>query len=105
MNNFCLDCGVEEGRLHLEVCDNELCSKCGRQVLLWGKCKGAKPEPFFETFGYACERCGKLNFGLPENVSNEEWDFICGSTYGKKCVLCKPCMDFIKKKREGKNGN
>lgn len=96
--NICGDCGIIEGELHLESCDHEHCSKCGKQVLAWGKCEGAKPEPFFEEV-FSCVRCGKTMPNL-FMVSNEEWEFICGVTYDKKGVLCKPCMDFIRKTRE-----
>ena len=93
----CGDCAIQEGQSHEEGCDQELCSKCGRQVLAWGKCRGAEPEPFFYK-GFSCVRCG--NF-MPDlvMVSDEKWKFIRGGTYDKKDVLCKPCMDFIKEER------
>ncbi len=97
----CGDCAIEEGQLHWEGCDQELCSKCGKQVLAWGKCKGAKPEPFLYK-GFSCVRCGKFMPNL-DMVSDKEWKFICGGTYDKGDILCKGCMDFIKNMREVKN--
>ena len=97
----CGDCAVEEGQLHWDGCDQERCSKCGKQVLAWGRCKDAKLEPFFHE-GFSCKRCGKF-FPDLVMVSDEEWKFICGGTYDKRDILCKKCMDFIKKER-GKNG-
>ena len=95
----CGNCGVLEGEFHEEGCDQERCSKCGKQVLAWGRCQDAKPEPFFEWV-FSCRRCGKV---MPElvMVSDEEWKFICGGTYPLSCVLCKPCMDFIANERRG----
>ncbi len=96
--SYCGDCLVLEGELHEEGCDQEICSKCGKQVLGWGKCEGVKPEPFFRRI-FCCERCGKpLSMG--KMVSDEDWKFICGATYPLDCVLCQNCMNFIKKKRE-----
>ena len=97
MISFCGDCRVMEGEFHREGCDIERCSKCGKQVLAWGKCKGAKKEPFFYG-GFSCRRCGKF---MPDliMVSNDEWKFMCGGTYEKDCVLCEPCMKFIKERR------
>jgi hypothetical protein len=102
MNHLCPDCLVNEGEIHLENCDQEICSKCGKQVLAWGKCEGAKPEPFFSHVGFFCERCGDY---MPEffKVSNQEWAQICGKTYALECVLCKKCFDFIKEKRGQKD--
>lgn len=103
---FCGDCGVEEGELHLEGCDQEICSKCKGQVLIelieGNRCKNTIPEPYFESV-FCCKRCGKIMPAL-KMVSNEEWKFICGGTYPLDCILCIRCMDFIKKKREEKNG-
>lgn len=98
---ICGDCGVKEGEFHLENCDQEVCSCCGKQVLMHGRCPNTKPEPFFSRIGFYCERCGKY---LPKfkMVSNDEWKFICGGTYKFDCVLCEKCMDFIKKKRRMK---
>ena len=97
----CHDCGVKEGELHLEGCDMEHCSKCGKQTLMWGNCKNAKPEPYFDTT-LSCARCGISN---PEfnMVSNELWKYICGVTYNKEDILCPSCMNFIIKKRGVKN--
>lgn len=99
MIKFCPTCGVLEGKLHKKGCSQEKCSKCGKSVRLWGKCKDARPEPYFENI-FSCVRCGKV---LPNLVmiSDGEWDFICGGTYKKECVLCKKCMNFILSKRRG----
>ena len=95
----CPDCGVEESKLHLKHCDWERCSCCGKQVLAWGRCKGTKPEPFFNTIGYHCERC-KEYMPKMKMVPKEKWKFICGGTYPLDCVLCITCMDKIEKWRE-----
>ncbi len=94
----CGDCAVLEGEIHEVGCDHEMCSKCGKQVLGWEKCKDAPLEPFFETC-FCCQRCG-VRFPKLVMVSNEEWKFICGGTYELDCVLCEKCMNFIKIKRE-----
>ena len=98
MIDICSDCGVKEGDMHLENCDQEKCSKCAKQVLGWGKCVGAEPEPFFRTICFHCERCDEY---MPKMfmVSKEEWKEVCGGTYPLTCVLCKSCFDFVKKIR------
>jgi len=99
----CGDCAVEEGELHEEGCDQEICGICGAQVLAWGKCKGAKPELYFAS-PFFCQRCGVI---MPDLfvVSDEDWKFVCGTTYPLKCVLCKKCFEFIKSKRRKKNAS
>ena len=99
----CGDCGVMEGELHDEGCDQERCSKCSKQVLVWGRCKNAKPEPYFYD-GFSCVRCGKFRPDL-DMVLDKDWEFICGGTYPKDCVLCIKCMNFIKQARNKKEKN
>ena len=94
----CHDCNCKEGELHMDGCDMEHCSKCGAQVLVDGRCKGAKPEPYFQQ-GLSCARCG-CYFPDFKMVSGEEWKYICGVTYDEDCILCPECMDFIKKARD-----
>ena len=98
---LCSDCGCKEGEPHADGCDQEICSECGKQVLAHGKCKGAKPEPFFKTKPMSCERCDKIIW-IMKMVSDEEWKFICGVTYDLKCVLCPECMEWIARTRRKK---
>jgi hypothetical protein len=91
---LCPDCGVEEGKLHLDNCDQERCSKCGAQVLSKGRCENAESEPFFSIIGFHCERCDEY-FPHIFIVSDEDWKRVCGGTYPLSCVLCKSCYDFI----------
>jgi predicted nucleic acid-binding Zn ribbon protein len=106
MINGCGDCGIGEGELHWEGCDMEICPICKRQLLscpihTWKNFKKEEREPYFSDV-FCCERCGTI---MPDlfMVSNEEWKFICGVTYPLDCILCKGCMEFIKKKRRKKN--
>jgi len=106
MNNPCCDCLVEEGKLHLDDCDQEICPICKRQLLSCPKhssktLKKSEREPFFETAIFICERCGKPAPNM-FMTSNAEWEFVCGATYPLDCVLCKKCFDFINNKRMGK---
>ena len=110
MINYCHDCGCKEGELHnfFPNCDMERCPKCKGQLL--SCCCEDKTlildkerEPYFDWV-FCCERCGKK---MPEMkmVSKEEWEYICGISYPKDCVLCIKCMDYIKTKRDKlKNG-
>lgn len=98
---LCHDCGVEEGQLHLEGCDMDTCSKCRGQVLLHGRCKGAKPEPYFRPC-LSCARCGVV-FPEFKMVGEKEWKYICGVTYDEDVILCGECMDFIFKARNKLN--
>ena len=97
-NIACPDCGVKEGELHLENCDIELCTKCGKQVLGWGRCKGAKRGRYFANAGYMCQRCGRIMFPM-KMVSDKLWTDICAGSYDKTDMLCPSCMDFIIEKR------
>ena len=94
----CHDCNCAEGKLHLDGCDMEHCSKCGSQILVDGRCKGAKLEPYFRT-SLNCARCG-ISFPEFKMVDNKEWNYICGVTYEEDCILCPECMNFIKKARD-----
>ena len=95
---ICHDCAVEEGGIHMDGCDMEHCSKCGEQVIVYGKCRGAKLEPYFEKC-ISCARCG-LIYPEFEMVSDKEWKYICGVTYDDTDILCPECMHFIKKSRD-----
>lgn len=94
----CPDCGVKEGELHLEGCDQERCAVCGVQVLAWGRCDENILEPFFSHSCWCCPRCGKICPRM-KMVDDKEWKFICGGTYNKEDLLCPECMDFVAQKR------
>jgi len=112
--NNCGDCGVEEGEIHLENCDHEICPYCNRQLLScpihnWSNIKQEDREPFFSEFWSCCVRCGKITFDMVM-VSNDMWKEICGKTYKEEDMLCPECMNFIVvlreklKKIRGNNG-
>lgn len=98
---LCGDCAVEEGQLHELGCDQERCRRCDRQLISCGcdldKILDKDREPYLVSI-FCCSRCCE---NMPELKmrSNEEWDFICGASYEKDCVLCTSCMDKIKKMR------
>lgn len=94
----CGDCGVFEGQIHKEGCDQEVCPKCNGQLLSCGcSIKGEGREPFFWK-GFQCARCGK-NMPNLFMVSDEDWKNICGHTYELSDVLCLDCMKSIFNKR------
>lgn len=104
---FCHDCGVKEGQLHWDGCDNEYCTKCGKQVLMHGRCKGAKRNRFFSDAGFFCQRCGLVGCDM-KMVSDKTWKEICSGNYKEDCMLFPECMNFIiekKKIKEVKYGN
>lgn len=94
----CHDCLAQEGEIHEEGCDMEICIKCGKQKLCCGCNYNMKREPYFEVPNI-CNKCGEL---FPEMfmVSNEDWKFVCGVIFKLDCMLCKKCYNFIKEKRE-----
>lgn len=94
----CPDCGVEEGEYHLDSCDIELCTKCGRQVLMHGRCKGAEVGKYFANAGFMCQRCGEILCDM-KMVSDELWEKICAGNYQKEQLLCPSCIDFIIEKK------
>ena len=95
----CGDCGCEEGELHnfFPDCDMEKCPICKGQLLSCdcdkSKITDDMREPYFESV-FCCERCGEI---MPNMVmvSDKMWNFICGATYPKDCVLCGNCMKYI----------
>jgi len=102
--HFCHDCGCEEGELHnyFPNCDMERCPLCKGQLLSCdcdkSKISDEIREPYFSE-GFCCIRCGKFMPDL-KMIPDKEWEFICGKTYEKDCILCFDCMKFIKEKRE-----
>ena len=100
---ICADCGCVEGELHdfFPDCDMEICPVCNKQLLSCGCDTSAitqdMREPYFEK-NFCCARCGK-KYPQLKMVPNELWEFICGKTYDKDCILCEDCMKFIKEKR------
>lgn len=98
--NFCHDCGVPEGSFHKLGCDQEICPICKGQLISCGCWKDEdmesikNREPFFFQ-GISCSRCSKF---MPKikMILDSEWEFICGLTYPKDCVLCEECMNLIK---------
>jgi hypothetical protein len=102
MINFCGDCGVTEGEMHEEGCDQERCCFCGKQKIQCDCGYDIKREPFFKSV-FNCIRCGKIYPNLIM-VSDKDWKEICGVTYKEDCILCKECMNFILNKRCEKNG-
>jgi 2-hydroxy-3-keto-5-methylthiopentenyl-1-phosphate phosphatase len=99
----CHDCGCAEGELHnfFPNCDMERCPICKGQLLSCGcdksKILDSMREPYFDWV-FCCKRCGEKMPNL-KNVSDAEWEMICGITYAKDCILCKKCMKFIYDKR------
>ena len=104
MGTCCGDCACKEGKLHnfFPSCDMERCPLCKGQLLSCD-CDKSKitqeiREPYFESC-FNCARCGK-KYPDMKMVSDEEWKYICGSSYKLDEILCPKCMDFIKLKRD-----
>ena len=94
----CLDCGVEEGELHRQGCDWEICPKCRGQLI---SCCCSDKEVAFKGYRIPwvnipnlCFLCGKRE---PEDfyVPDEEWKKFVPPNL-KKEILCKPCYIRLK---------
>src|SRR5438309_1320391 len=78
---ICHDCGAKEGELHLphvsgDVCDMEVCPKCGGQLLSCGcnpaKLRGLPRRPYI-IWPWVCARCGIL-WPEPFMVDTKVWE-------------------------------
>jgi hypothetical protein len=88
----CVMCGVEEGMLHKEECEAEVCYQCGGQRI--GCECNAERHPFI-AYVIQCARCGEK---WPEYfvVPNEEWNYYI-EPHTRNHVLCSTCYGFIVK--------
>ena len=98
MKETCHDCGVEEGQLHILGCDNEVCPRCGLQLISCDCVKSDTSYRLLKRLKYIqrhniCARCGEID---PEffMVSDAEWERNV-PTNMRKDVLCRECYSVI----------
>lgn len=90
---YCGACGVEEGELHREGCDLELCADCGGQRV-GCDCNSGRRYPFISYPLHRCYRCGSdkySGFLVPDEV----WAYYIEPKVRDK-VLCRSCFEHIR---------
>ena len=121
---FCHDCGVKEGELHIHGCDMEICPFCGGQETscdccyayleidcspgtwayqngltweqedIWNMKLEEKGRWPYICYPNFCARCGERS---PEmfHVEDAEWERVVQHTERDK-ILCWSCFCFIR---------
>ena len=100
----CHDCGAEEGELHSQGCDMEICFRCGRQAITcYEHCvhpeDGRPREEFVNGDRYPyiitpvfCRRCLEP---YPELFHAGDWDVVVPPDL-RGDVLCRGCYEFVR---------
>lgn len=101
MRDTCHDCGVREGQLHKEGCDDEVCPICYDQLLccghadeIWGGESQEKRIPYIQLRNI-CVYCGEFE---PDffKVSDEDWKKYVIPTLHEE-VLCLKCYKIMQR--------
>ena len=92
----CRDCGVAQGKLHVEGCEYEDCPRCGGQWISCG-CRERQvmrlPRVPFIWWPNLCALCGELNpefFSVPATV----WRHYV-EPYQREKIVCEPCWNWL----------
>jgi len=93
----CPDCGVQEGQIHKDNCDQEICSFCGEQYwFCLCEEEGNKRLiriPFVATFdGWVCGICGEIS---PDEFCAEDWFYVVPPPLSHD-ILCYKCYEHLK---------